>query len=205
MNLAGRGLAHWIADWRERGYTVRLVFTALDSPELALRRVASRVASGGHNVPEAVVRRRWSAGLRALFDLYLPLVERWQIFDSSDGPVREVARGDRVDLMPQILDEERWTRLLRLAALVVPPRTGQAVSSSIPLPRSTTTGSPSSRRRSISNFAASLIFAAMSPKTGDTQSASAAASSESAVRVMGSMISDPSTFGTVFNLDLQRS
>lgn len=117
-NLAGRGLAHWIADWRERGYTVRLVFTALDSPELALRRVASRVASGGHDVPEAVVRRRWAAGLRALFDLYLPLVDRWQILDSSDGPVQEVARGDRVDPLPQILDEECWTRILRLANLV---------------------------------------------------------------------------------------
>jgi predicted ABC-type ATPase len=34
----------------------------LESPELALGRVASRVSLGGHNVPEPVVRRRWAAG-----------------------------------------------------------------------------------------------------------------------------------------------
>jgi predicted ABC-type ATPase len=114
-NLAGRGFVRWIGDWRTRGYTVRLVFTALDSPEMALRRVAARVASGGHNVPEAVVRRRWSAGLRVLFDVYLPLVDRWQIFDGSDLPVREVARGGPAGLVTQTLDEGRWRRLLMLA------------------------------------------------------------------------------------------
>jgi predicted ABC-type ATPase len=114
-NLAGRGFVRWIGNWRTRGYTVRLVFTALDSPEMALRRVAARVASGGHNVPEAVVRRRWSAGLRALFDVYLPLVDRWQIFDSSDLPVREVARGRPNGVVTQTLDEGRWRRLLMLA------------------------------------------------------------------------------------------
>lgn len=61
-NLAGRGLTRRIEDWRVQGYSVRLVFTALESPELALGRVASRVSLGGHNVPEPVVRRRWAAG-----------------------------------------------------------------------------------------------------------------------------------------------
>ena len=35
-NLADRGLARRIAEWRDRGYVVRLVFTALDSPDLAV-------------------------------------------------------------------------------------------------------------------------------------------------------------------------
>ena len=69
----------------------------------------------GHDVPEAVIRRRWSAGLRALFDVYLPLVDRWQIFDNSDLPVREVARGGPAGLVTQTLDEGRWRRLLMLA------------------------------------------------------------------------------------------
>jgi len=92
-----------------------LTFTALDSPELALRRVATRVSLGGHDVPEAVVRRRWVAGLRSLFDLYLPVVDRWLVFDSSDGSLRQIADGGREGPVNRIFDEERWTRLLRLA------------------------------------------------------------------------------------------
>lgn len=114
-NLAGQGMARRIDEWHAHGYVVRLVFTALDSPELALQRVAARAASGGHDVPPATVRRRWKAGLRALFDLYLPIVERWIVLDSSDGPVRQVAaggEGTRYD----VLDQQRWRRLLTLAA-----------------------------------------------------------------------------------------
>jgi predicted ABC-type ATPase len=116
-NLAGRGLVRWINDWRVRGYTVRLVFTALDSPELAVRRVASRVVSGGHDVPEMVVRRRWAAGLRALFDLYLPLVDNWIVFDNSDRGLRQVAVGGQQGQARRIIDEERWARILTLAVL----------------------------------------------------------------------------------------
>jgi predicted ABC-type ATPase len=38
---------------------VNLLFFWLDSPELALQRVAARVQTGGHNVPEADIRRRY--------------------------------------------------------------------------------------------------------------------------------------------------
>jgi hypothetical protein len=55
------------------------------------------------------------AGLRSLFDLYLPVVDRWVVFDSSDGSLRQIADGGREGPVNRIFDEERWTRLLRLA------------------------------------------------------------------------------------------
>ena len=113
-NLADHGYARRIAAWHEHGYTVRLVFAALESPELAVHRVATRVASGGHDVAEAVIRRRWSAGLRALFDLYMPIVDQWELFDSSEGEVAGVAAGSREVL--QVLDRLRWEKILRIAA-----------------------------------------------------------------------------------------
>lgn len=115
-NLAGRGFAHWITDWRARGYIVRLAFIALDSPDLALRRVAVRVVSGGHDVPEAVVRRRWAAGLRAFFDVYLPIVDRWALLENSESHLRLVADGAQEDSAPHILDQERWEALVSLAS-----------------------------------------------------------------------------------------
>ena len=50
---------------------------------MAVARVASRVQQGGHNVPEDVVIRRYHAGLRNFFQLYMPIVDAWMAFDNS--------------------------------------------------------------------------------------------------------------------------
>lgn len=61
----------------------------LPSPEMAIARVRQRVAAGGHNVPEDVIRRRFDAGLRNFSQVYKPLVDEWVLYDnSSDEPVR---------------------------------------------------------------------------------------------------------------------
>lgn len=60
--LANRSYAHSIREWQAAGYHVALWFLALSSVEVALARVTQRVLQGGHNIPEAVVRRRFLAG-----------------------------------------------------------------------------------------------------------------------------------------------
>lgn len=57
QNLATLQLA------RGSGFQVRLIYVALDAPEHNLRRVKERVASGGHNVPDEDVRRRYYRSL----------------------------------------------------------------------------------------------------------------------------------------------
>jgi predicted ABC-type ATPase len=113
--LSGRGLSRWIVEWRQAGYRVRLVFVALDDPDVAVRRVAGRVADGGHDVPEVVIRRRWAAGLRALFDQCLPTVDGWLVIDNSDGEGRPVAAGITTQAGPEVMDPQRWSRLARAA------------------------------------------------------------------------------------------
>jgi predicted ABC-type ATPase len=112
-NLAGRGLARSVSSWQAAGYRVRLHFIALRSPELALARLAERVAAGGHNVPEDVVRRRWKAGLQALFAVYVPLVDRWSLMDNSEGAAVVVARGEQGNL--EVVDSARWMEFRRIA------------------------------------------------------------------------------------------
>ena len=46
---------------------------------------------GGHNVPPEDVRRRYDRSLHNLFDLYIPLVDEWQLFDNSGIECRPVA------------------------------------------------------------------------------------------------------------------
>ncbi len=62
--LAGHTYLRRIDAWREHGFVVKLVFLSLPSVEEAIARVAERVQQGGHNIPIAVIRRRFDAGMR---------------------------------------------------------------------------------------------------------------------------------------------
>ncbi|MEC4818058.1 MAG: hypothetical protein SAK29_33030 [Scytonema sp. PMC 1069.18] len=48
-----------------------------------MERVSRRVESGGHNIPEEVIRRRYERGRRNLTKLYLTLCDTWIIYDNS--------------------------------------------------------------------------------------------------------------------------
>jgi len=86
--LADRSYARLIRDWRAESYRVSIWFLALPSPEVALARVAERVRHGGHQVPDSVVRRRFTAGLKNFETLYKPLVDAWVLYDNAgDEPL----------------------------------------------------------------------------------------------------------------------
>ncbi len=83
--LSGVGHARSIPRWQANDYRVTLYFLGLPTPETAVARVRQRVSEGGHEVPEAVVRRRFHAGRRNLERVYRPLVDNVLMYDSS-GP-----------------------------------------------------------------------------------------------------------------------
>jgi predicted ABC-type ATPase len=94
--LATRMLRDRITAWQGGGYHVNLLFFWLPSADMAVQRVAARVRSGGHNVPESTVRRRYVSGLRNLFGLYLPIVDTWRMYDNSRGlDPQLIAKGTR--------------------------------------------------------------------------------------------------------------
>jgi predicted ABC-type ATPase len=81
--LSGRLYARMIPEWRTAGYTVRLIFLGLPDSEMAISRVATRVAQGGHKVSSSIVRRRFDAGLRNFQNVYMHLVDKWEWYDNS--------------------------------------------------------------------------------------------------------------------------
>ena len=86
--LSGLGYLARIREWRSMGYKISLYFLALPSPETAILRVAARVKQGGHNIPEAVIRRRFIAGLRNFEVFYKSEVDHWVKYDNlGDRPV----------------------------------------------------------------------------------------------------------------------
>lgn len=91
--LSGRCYARMIPDWQARGFTVKLFFLRLTSPELAIARVRQRVRAGGHNVPESTIRRRFLAGLKNFETLYKPIVNEWILYDNSGPRPLIIAKG----------------------------------------------------------------------------------------------------------------
>jgi len=91
--LSGRNYTRHIPRWRKAGYHVKLIFVGLPSPELAVARVKIRVAQGGHDVPENVIRRRFEAGLKNFSEPYRGLVDSWALYDSSTKPIRLIDHG----------------------------------------------------------------------------------------------------------------
>ncbi|MFT3778909.1 MAG: AAA family ATPase [Ottowia sp.] len=65
-----------------RTHDVLVWFCGLASPELHLARVRARVARGGHDIPEAKIRERWTAAVANLIAL-LPNLAQAQLYDNS--------------------------------------------------------------------------------------------------------------------------
>jgi predicted ABC-type ATPase len=113
--LASRTFAPLIRKLVAAGFDFHLVYLWLSSPQEAIARVAARVQSGGHNIPEATVRRRYAAGIRNFFDLYRPLTTGWQIFDNSGSSgLIEVARGCGMDA--DIIQADAWECIRKVGA-----------------------------------------------------------------------------------------
>jgi predicted ABC-type ATPase len=84
--LSGLVYLKKIAVWQRLGYEVKLWFLSLPNVDVALSRVTSRVVQGGHNIPEAVIRRRFKAGLENFHERYSKVVDSWAFYDSHLRP-----------------------------------------------------------------------------------------------------------------------
>jgi predicted ABC-type ATPase len=83
-----------IPRWRAGGHHVSLVYLRLPDADASVSRVRRRVAAGGHDVPEAVIRRRFARSLDCLEHRYKPLVDEWYVYDSIDNEFRPAERWD---------------------------------------------------------------------------------------------------------------
>lgn len=108
--MASRSFAPWLQQLKSSGYSVHVVFLWLPTVELAERRVAERVALGGHDVPAATIRRRHHSGLRNFFTLYKPLASSWRLYDAS-GPTPEFIAGQVDRARVQVYDRDKWARV----------------------------------------------------------------------------------------------
>ena len=112
--LATRTLLKTVRMAQNAGYTVTLLYFWLNSPELAVERVRARVETGGHNIPEETIRRRYQVGIDYFLHYYAPVCERWILADNSQIPFRVIAEGTKDEVI-SIKDEARYTTIRKMA------------------------------------------------------------------------------------------
>ena len=85
-----------LRDTQTAGYAIVLIFVCVDSAELTAKRVETRVALKGHNVPPEKIRERYER-MRPNVKAALPFVDLGLVIDNSsfNTPHRLVAVTDR--------------------------------------------------------------------------------------------------------------
>lgn len=111
--LATRSYINLVRKAHDLGYIVHIIFFWLNSPELAMRRVAQRVSEGGHNIPIEIILRRYTAGIRNLLNIFMQEVDIWTIYDNSDERRERIAFGGK-SIPIRINNQTKFEKICRI-------------------------------------------------------------------------------------------
>ena len=107
--LSGKSHANILKQLRNTGYRVEIYYLWIPSAEFSARRVAERVANGGHDIPPEVINRRFEKSLRNLVGLYLPLADYVAVWDNSDViPFRVLEKSEHGEI---VFDQKIWQNI----------------------------------------------------------------------------------------------
>ena len=97
--LAGKRWLSFIHSLKVSGYRIHIFFLNILDVELCVQRVEKRVQSGGHSIPEAVIRRRYTRAKTNFWNMYKETADEWYLFDaSSDAPSLVASKHKTIDL-----------------------------------------------------------------------------------------------------------
>ena len=110
--LSTKSYQNLVLQAHEKGFYVQLLYFWLPSPEFATARVAQRVKEGGHNIPKDVIYRRYFAGIKNLFEIYMPIVDYWVIYDNITSPPQKIGYGMKNNII--ITDTYKYNKIKSL-------------------------------------------------------------------------------------------
>jgi predicted ABC-type ATPase len=110
---AGRIMLKRIQELLNAQSDVTLIYFWLNSPELAIERVRERVINGGHNIPEDVIIRRYTNGLRNFSKLYMQFCDFWMLIDNSNPPSKVIAEGNTRENI-KIWDQKIYDKIIQI-------------------------------------------------------------------------------------------
>lgn len=91
--LSGKTLATKLTEASIHGYKIVICLLQIPSLDVSAKRVAKRVATGGHNIPHADQRRRFERTYRNFTDKYIEVCHEWNIYDAQFNPPRILSAG----------------------------------------------------------------------------------------------------------------
>ena len=127
--LGGHTIRALLHEALAAGIEVRMWFVGLSSPELHMARVQSRVARGGHDIPEEKIRERYDRSRLNLIEL-MPRLTELRVFDNSVDAdpqaghppqpilILPVAKG-KIPEMVELAETPQWAKALVAAALKI--------------------------------------------------------------------------------------
>lgn len=105
---------------RGRGYRTRLVFVALPNVEMAIARVAARVAAGGHGVEEPTIRSRWKRSHRNL-TRFASTVDDLFVFSNEHTEASLIAEREGRSQKTALLDPDALPAVTEALIASAPP------------------------------------------------------------------------------------
>jgi predicted ABC-type ATPase len=91
--LSGLTYINRLKRWKAVGWRIEIVYLRIFSPQLALRRISTRVKQGGHNVPRRDVLRRFTRSWINLQKSYRLLADEWTVYDNSSDVPKVIEQG----------------------------------------------------------------------------------------------------------------
>lgn len=107
--LSGKTYLKLLKRLKGKGYRIHLFFLWIPDSSLSLERIKDRVASGGHNVPAADVRRRFRRSIDHFRGIYRPVLDTWMLYDNSDSEPNLIA--EKVDGKISIKNESLFNKI----------------------------------------------------------------------------------------------
>ncbi|MEM1193237.1 MAG: zeta toxin family protein [Pseudomonadota bacterium] len=91
--FSGLGYLKTIRTAKAIGYSIHIHYIQLACVERSIDRVRQRVASGGHDIPESDLRRRFSRSVANFEKRYRALADEWTVYESKNGTFERIKTG----------------------------------------------------------------------------------------------------------------
>ena len=92
--LSGNTYVNVLERAKSLGYETTIAYVFVDSAEVCIARIAARVQSGGHFVPDEDVRRRYVRSKENFVSVYAQLADRWLLYYNGGSEIVLVAHGN---------------------------------------------------------------------------------------------------------------
>jgi predicted ABC-type ATPase len=108
--LSSKSYKKLLDNARTNGYSIILIFFWLETVDLAKERVRNRVNEGGHNIPEAIIERRYVRGIHNLLSTFIIMADGWFIYDNSMDIPAKIAEGNKF-LGISVYNNDIWSKI----------------------------------------------------------------------------------------------